>query len=225
MSVTTPNLSIVASLNSGCAGISVYDATGTYNALSNPGGYGLPLGPAVNDVTTVTITLNYRDFGTTLVYVFTVASGVITACTLSLGGATPVDIFTALTSTVWPFAEELPFDLTADYGVEIPTFVDDIYSVTYQIEGDTVAPEAFDFSTLANLPVTCNTQLCADKKWASIDATCECKSEKYNEVMYIQSLIYQTISATTIGDLTGALAALGQAKQKCDTTDCGCGCS
>lgn len=224
MAVSTPNLTIVVTQNSGCSGISLYDATGLYNAGTNPGGYNLPSGPDINDITTVTITVQYRDFGSTVQYVFTVASTVITDATLSLGGATPTNIFSSLTSTVWPFASTLPFDLTGEYGVTLPTFGDDIYSITYQIEGETDTLEAFDFSTIFNLPVTCNTQCCADKKWAAIDPTCDCSSDKYDQVSYIQSLIYQVMSVKSTGDLTASLAALREAKTKCELTDCGCGC-
>ncbi len=221
MPVSPLGLSIVVTENSGCSGLTLTDTTGVYGTDGNVTGYGVSGGPAVNDVVTVTVTLNYRSFGSTIVYVFTVASGTITAATLSLGGATPVDIFDNLPDTAWPFDSDHPFDLTADYGVTLPTFGDDIYLITYQIEGS-VGLDDFDFSTIYNLPVTCALQCCADKRWADIDPTCGCSDTAMQSAMKLQSLIYMVGGSAAEGKLTAALNALEQAQLICNAEDCGC---
>ena len=152
------------------------------------------------------------------------ASGVITDATLAIQTGTPTNIFAMLTSTVWPFATTDPFNLVADYGVSIASFTDDVYSVSYTIEG-TVGVDAFSFNTVANASIVCQTQCCINKKFADVDWACDCSSDKMRQAMKGQALINQVGYATSIGDLSAAITALNQAKLICDTSQGGCGCS
>lgn len=221
--VSEPNLTIELATNGACDSLFLADITGTYSAV-NPGGYGLSGGPAVNDITTVTVVLTYNTLGSYITYVFTVLNGAITDATLAVQTATPTNIFAMLTSTVWPFATTLPFNLTADYGVSIPTFADDVFSVSYTIEG-TVDITPFTFNTVDDEAVVCQTQCCINKKFAEVDWSCGCSSDKLKQSMMGQALINQVSYATSIGDLTAAVDSLNQAKLICDTSKGGCGCS
>lgn len=216
MAVSPPILTIQLDQSTDCTTINLSDITTTY---------GLSNGVAVNDVDTVTIVVTYNSLPTTITYVFTVASGVITACTLAIASGTPANIFSELTSTVWPFTTSVPFSLFADYGVAIPEFTDDVYTVSYQIEGTNVTPEVFDFTTQESLPVTCAAQLCVNQKFADIDWACECSSEKAKQAMLGQAYINQIVSSVALGDLSSALDALTRVNRLCDTASGGCGCA
>jgi len=209
--VTQPNITISLSVNTGCSGISLTDITGNY-AVTNTGGYGLPSGPAINDVTTVTIDVMYNTLGGSLTYAFTVLNGVIQTATLAIAGGTPTSILGSLPSTAWPFVT--PFDLTGDYGITIPTFEDDIFSVTYTVAG-TVGITAFSFQTISNLSVSCQTQCCLDKKWIDVDLDKDCSCDAF----YGQALLNQATYSAQYADLAKAVDSLNKAKALCD---CGC---
>lgn len=223
MAVTQPNLGITLSVLTGCSGLQLVDTTGTYNAITNPGGYGAPGGVAVNDVTTVKITLTYASMATTAAYVFTVSSGTITAATLSLGGATAVDIFSSITNTAWPFTSTNPFNLTGNYGVILPTFADDVFSCNYEIIGSNGGGN-FDFITAYTLPVGCNLACCVSKKYQALDPTCSCCNSKRQEADYVNSLYLQFMYAAAANNVSDALAALREAQRFCGANSGGCGC-
>ncbi len=218
MAVTQPNVSIDLTINTGCGGVSLTDTTGVYNGTTNTGGYGLPNGPTVNNVTGVEIIFTYNSQSNDITYNFTVVSGVITAATLTIASGTPADILTALPSTAWPFT--IPFDLTGDYGVTIPTFADDIYSAEYTITG--TSPDVFSFTAVRNISVECQTQCCIDKKWIAIDFNCNCDNNLLQTAFYGQALLNQADNAATYGDLDNAILALTKAKALCTTQECGC---
>lgn len=220
MPVTQPNITINLSINTGCTGLSLTDNTGTYDPVTNTGGYGLPGGPAISDITGLSVVLTYNTLSNNITYTFILVSGVITDATLSIAGGTPVDIQTQLPSTVWPFI--LPFNLTGSYGVTIPTFADDVFSVAYTITG-TVSATPFSFEAIRNQTVSCQTQCCIDKKWAALDLICDCNGDKMQRAFYGQALLNQANTASTkFGDLANSIIALNQAKALCPTTDCGC---
>lgn len=222
MAVSQPDLKPQTSIITGCTGLQFIDNTGIYG-LSNLFGYDLPTGPAVNDVITVKLTVTLNTLGTNLAYVFIIASGVITAATLSLGGVTPVNIFTALDSTTWPFTDINPFLLTKNYGVTIPDFADDVVKIDYEIIG-LVVSDPFDFTSTQYLPVGCNLRCCINKKWQAIDPNCECCDNKTKSVMYLESLYNQFYFGCLAGSLTEALQALTEAQKYCDKLRGGCGC-
>lgn len=223
MAVSPPVLSISLTRNSTCTSLLLADTTGEYGVDGNTTGYGLPSGPSINDITTVTIVVTYNSLPTTLTYVFTITSGVISTCTLQIASGTPVSITSNLTNTAWPFTASDTFDLFDDYGVTIPAFTDDIYTVSYKIEGTT--PDVFDFETEDTSVVLCASQLCVNQRFASLDWSCECSSTKAKQAMQGQSLIYQVSSSVALGDLSVALSSLEDLKRLCDTSAGGCGCS
>lgn len=225
MSVSPLNLTIQLATNGACDALYLADISGTVGVDSNTDGYGISGGPAVNDVDTVTVVCTYNSAGTYITYVFTVVNGVITACTLAIQAGTPANIFAELTSTAWPFTTTVPFNLFGDYGVAIPDFIDEIYTVEYTIEGE-VSAEAFDFDTLENKAVVCAVQCCIDKKFLGIDWGCECASEEIKKAMYGQALINNVLAAeANTGDLAAGILALNKVKSLCDSTEGGCGCS
>src|SRR5690349_21444610 len=100
--MNSPDIQIELFISNDTYSVFLEDTTGLYSP-TNLEGYGLPGGPDVNDVTSVTITLNYTQLDVDVVYAFTIVNGVITVCTLSFANASPVNITSELPSTAWPF--------------------------------------------------------------------------------------------------------------------------
>ncbi len=214
MAVTQPNLTIELTENTGCTGLSVADTTDDYGVDNNP---------AVNDVTSVTVSVEFGSLEASIVYVFTVANAVITDCALSVEGGTPENIFSNLTSTVWPFTTTTPFDLTADYGVTLPTFADDIFTVNYEISG-TAGLDEFTYTTTKGKAVLCNSRCCLDKLWIAIDPTCSCSNDAMSEAMLGESLYNKAYWSAIYLDISGALEAMASLNRLCDSNCGGCGC-
>lgn len=226
MAVSSPNLTISLTKNSTCTSIILEDVTGEYGVDGNTDGYNVSGGPTHDDVTDLTIVVTYNSLPTTITYAFTVLNHVITAATLQIASGTPVDILAELPAgnLSFPFESNNPFDLFADYGVAIPEFTDDIYTVSYQIEGEITGPEAFDFSTEESLAVLCASQLCVNQKFSELDWSCECASKKSQQALLGQSYINQIGASVALGDLSVGLSALQQLNRLCETSVGGCGC-
>lgn len=216
MPVDSPDLSIALTLTDGCGTITLTDNTGIYPTAD--AGYGLPNGPAVNDVDSLTVTVTGLKTAVSFVYAFTISSGTITAATLALAGATAVNILSQLDSTTFPLND---FDLFGTYGVTLPSLDDDVYMVTYQIEG-TADAEDFDFTVQAAQIVTCQTQCCIDKKFIDLDLSCGCSAGPLKEVEYLQALLTQAIKNVDYEFYQEGADKLAEAKSKCDTAGCGC---
>lgn len=223
MAISQPNITVDLVKNTSCTAIALADVTGIYGVDGNVDGYGISNGPSINDVSSVTVILTYNSLSTFITFVFTIVNGVITACTLTIQNGTPVNIFAQLTSTVWPFTTETPFNFYGDYGVDIPPFTDEIFSVSYTVAGD-IGMENFEFVAIKNKEITCSSQCCTDKKFTDMDWLCDCAGDKIRLAMYGQALINQVIGATKQGDLTTALSALAKVKTLCSETSGGCGC-
>lgn len=223
MAVSSPNLTIDLTVNDSCSSLLLADLTGVVGVNGNLDGYGSD-SVLVNDVTSLVVILTFNKLASNITYTFTLLNGAITACTLTIASGTPADIFAQLTSTVWPFASTLPFNLFGDYGVTLPTFADDIYSASYDITGEHSA-EAFTFTAIDNEPVVCNNQYCIDQKFTELDWSCECAAKNSKEALLGQAMINSVVSATRLGNLTAALNSLRNVTTLCENTTAGCGCA
>jgi hypothetical protein len=225
MAVSPLNLTISLTATSDCSSILLQDISGVVGTSGNTDGYDISGGPAHDDVTSLTIVVTYNSLPTTITYVFTLVNHAVTACTLQIASGTPADIFAELdpSNLIFPFEAANPFSLFADYGVAIPEFTDDIYTVSYQIEG-LVSLEAFDFTTEESLAVLCASQLCVNQRFAAIDWSCECASTKTQQAMRGQALINQVGASVALGDLDIGVSALTELNRLCETTVGGCGC-
>lgn len=227
MAVSAPNLTITLSKNDSCTSIMLVDSTGEYQVSGNTDGYGISGGPTIDNVTSLTIVVTYNSLPTTITYVFTMASHIISAATLKIASGTPASIFAELPAgnLNFPFVEGNEFDLFADYGIAIPEMTDDIYTVSYQIIGAITGPEAFDLTTEESISVLCASQLCVNQKFADIDWGCECANKKSQQALLGQGLINQVGASIALGDLSVGLSAIEQLNRLCDTSAGGCGCS
>jgi len=219
MAVSRPDVSIDLEVSNSCDSLLLTDDTGTYNVTTNPLGYGLPSGPAVNDVTGLTIVLTFDTQDTYITFDFTIASGVITAATLSVAGATAVDILSELASTTWPLTD---FDFFRDYGVTIPAFELGVHSVDYTISG-LVSPASFSFTTSKSILNECSVNCCIQQKFAGIDVSCGCSNKEVLTAMVARGYLMAATYAAQSGDTANAVLALNKANELCDAEgDCGC---
>lgn len=226
MALSTPDIKADLYVNDTCDGLLFQDTTGSYNAVTNPNGWGLPDGPATTDVTECVLTLVNETDDTNLVYTFTVSSGTITAATLSVNGAATVNILTELDSTVFPFVAANPFNLTQDYGADAYTVEDGVYRLFYQVTGSATGgsgtPEDFDYTAQDEVVVNCNVCCCISKLFQSIDADCGCSDKTWLKAMrgYAYMKAAQYVTEAT-GDVDKAVANLNKAQEIC-SGNCGC---
>jgi hypothetical protein len=213
-----PDVSITLEVTNDCESLLLTDDTGTYNSVTNPEGYGLTGGPAVNDVTGVEIVLTYDTQETSITYNFTVASGVITAATLGVEDETPTDILSELVSTTWPLTD---FDLVLDYGVTIPTFELGVHSVDYTITG-TYNSSSFSFTTSKSILNECSANCCIQKMFAEIDVNCGCASEAIDKANRAKGYLMAARYGAQSGKTDEAVKALNKANELCEG---GCGCN
>lgn len=219
MAVERPDVTIDLEVSNSCESLLLTDSTGTYNATTNPSGYGLPSGPAVNDVTGLSVVLNYDTQGTYITFTFTIASGVITAATLSVAGGTATSILSSLVSTTWPLTS---FDFFRDYSVTIPTFDLGVYSVDYTISGS-VSGTSFAFTTSKAILNECSANCCIQQKFASIDVSCGCANKEILSAMVTRGYLMAARYAAQSGDTDNAVLALNKANELCSADgDCGC---
>lgn len=221
MALETLDLSVELNVNDACNSLTVTDTTGNYPTATE--GYGQTGGVLINSVTQLTVVLNYETAGTYITYVFTILNGTITAATLALETGTPADIFSELTSVVFPFTT-IPFDLGADYGVTIPEIGDGVYSVDYTIEGTALAIDAtetpFALTTSQQIVNRCDVCLCNAKQFLNIDSECACSDGSLDAAMRVFGYIQVSIQAAEYGNITASVDALNKAIELCD-----CGCS
>lgn len=196
------------------------DTTGLYSS-DNIGGYGLPGGATVNSVDTVTLRLTYTQLSTYIQYVFTVSSGTITAATLSFGGATAVNILSELVSTVFPFTSANSFDMTMDYGVDIPAVTDQEYTMLYTIAG-TQGGESYTYSTEINGLFDWNTTCCVSKLLADAKMSTVNPNEM-SKSLTAYGYLLTARRADSDGNISRANEYLNRAKAICEGT-CNCGC-
>lgn len=122
--------------------------------------------PPSSDVTDVLIIVTYTLLGTTVAYALTVVNNVITAASMTLGSAAPVNILANLSSTVFPATSANPFNLTdTDYHATMPQFQDQVYNVSYKVTGSGGLDETVTGTKLT----TCTTSCCISDKLRKAD--------------------------------------------------------
>lgn len=219
MPLVQPNLTVALYLNDARTSLFLEDITGLYSAGSNPLGYGVPT-VTTNSVTMLTVTLNYTQLSSSLVYVFTLTNSVITAATLSFGGLAAVNILSQFPSTVWPFTSANRLELTKSYvGITLPSFDDMVYSVTYRIQG-TYTAIVFDYTASTQELVDTNVACCLSKKLVLVDIN---DSDSYQKSLVINAYLLTAFNANADLNTTKANQYLNLATALCDD-ECSCGC-
>lgn len=202
-----------------CSNLYVYDSSGTYNSISNPTGYGTP-NPPTSTITSAILTLTYNSLGNqTAVFTFTVVSNVVTAATLEFAGGAPTNILANLQSTVFPFTELNPFNFGRDYGTTLPSLEDGVYSVEYEIIGNSGG--AYSYTATETICVKCNTEACIKNIYLTAGINSEILDRAYQAQKFLDIAGYNAAA----GDAANATVALNRASQICDEdlSNCGCG--
>lgn len=210
------SLKIALFTSDACDALYLADDTNLYNASSNPTGYNAP-NLAIVDIDLVVITVTI--LGTTLVYELTVSNGTITAATATLGSGTPVNILADLSSTVWPFPDATPFDLTpTTYSTDFPAFEDGVWQVEYNVQ---YTGGSQSFTTEELYLNKCATCCCISKAMTSINIH---DKGKLVEWLYPNALLTVAGYAADNGNVSQANSFLTKASDICTgASDCGCG--
>jgi hypothetical protein len=145
----------------GCSCVpEVKDATGLYNSVTNPSGWGTP-NPEFTDVESASLTFNTFEGGTPVIVDVT-------------------DYYASETNL------GTPFDLTS---IPTNTFTDGGWTVELQVIGIS-GEDSFTYRDVNQFWVDCNTRFCIAKLASSIvvsDCECGCpdvKSQKYADAMF-----------------------------------------
>lgn len=218
MALTPPSLSVALYLNDAKTSLFLQDTTDLYSP-NNPLGYGA-LTVTTNSVTTLSVTLNYTQLSSALVYVFTLTNSVITAATATFAGGTTINILSQLPSTVWPFTSANRFELTKAFtGITLPTFDDMVYSVSYRIQG-TYTAIVFDYTATAQELVDTNVSCCLSNKLALVDIN---DTDSYQDSLTINAYMLTAFNANADLNTTKANQYLNLATALCNN-GCNCGC-
>lgn len=220
MALNAPDVKIDLFLNDARNSYFLEDTTGLYSP-DNLLGYNLPGGSTTTSITGLTITVNYTQLGANLVYDFTIAGGVITACSMNFAGSTPVSILSALPSTAWPFTSFNRFELTTDYrsGIVLPPLDDMVYQVSYEIFG-TYLTEDFDYTAQAVDLMDVAAICCISDGLAALEI-----NNLTGQELPLTASGYVIIahSAAERGNIVQSNSYINRAHALCDSF-CNCGC-
>lgn len=210
-------------VSDGCKTLKFSDVTGflvtTCNDEYNANGYGLSGGIALDDVTQAILNVYFTSITTPITFTFTIASHVITACTLTDLNGTVTDITTLLESTAFPLTD---FNITLDYGVTLPELSDGITKWDYTISGLDADNESFSYTTSDEVLITCSADCCVEKSYLEIDANCGCFDNKIKKIISSEVFLQGAKYAMNVGQDSKAESMLAKAKELCEAncTDC-----
>lgn len=222
MALNSPDIKTELLLNDARNSLFLEDTTGLYSP-DNLLGYNLPGGLTVSSVTLVKITLNYTQLSTTLVYIFTIDTGVITACTVSFASGVPISIISTIPSTIWPFTSANRFELTTQYNnsYTLPSLDDMVYELSYEVEGTYLA-QTYDYLNEIQELMDVATVCCLNKASIKMNINDVTGEEK---VLKAYGYLITAHSANEDLNTDKANIYINKAKAICDITGCGCGCN
>lgn len=204
------NLTIKTCLLEGCSKITVEDITGTYNATTNPLGYGLPGGIAYNDITKIIISVYYPNITTPIIYTFTYATGTVTALTVTDLNGVVYNIFADLATLM----VDGVFDLTGTDAFILPVIVDGIFNVEFN-ESGTHSEEAFSYTTNNSFLSSCKTECCIEKMYLNLDPNCDCCDHKIEAIEQAEVFLQAAKFSINVGQDSKAEEDLLKAKEIC----------
>lgn len=181
-------------LPSDCSNVYFLDATGAYDAVLNPGGFGAP-----NNAIT--------DFSTAVLIV-TLPGSTVPEAPINIYG---ISEFPSVDTTLaWKLSP-------SDFG--ITSFSTGLMRVTYIITLTTGG--SYTVSEL--FLIACEYQCCLDKKKRDIaknTSSCGCTDSKTMEMLYIEALLEAAYAATCCGDIDSVNDCLAILKTKCSSSSC-----
>lgn len=203
MATITTNLQLGIHLcqTNNCKTIKLSETTGSYDSVSNPGGWDSDGtgNPIIDDVTALTIKIKLPD-------------------------STEWSFNRAFTNDLLPDAtglQEIEFD-TTDFGQSVvASFDDGLYEVTYSVLGD-MSADNYEESTFSKYLLTCQTRCCIDKLFhAASQAECtDCKNEKLDKAIEADNTLRSAEYAALCGKFNMASKLLAKAQWICNTKNC-----
>jgi hypothetical protein len=183
-----------------CSSIYLFDKTGAYNALSNPGGYGSPNTP-IADVTTTVISILY--------------AGATTAVNVS------PTAYPALPSS----NDEAAYQITPSM-IGLSAFPSGITTINYSISGIS-GSTPFSYTHTQRILVDCEYRCCIDKKNKEMalkiaNGNCGCSSDSFMKTLFLSTVLDAAHAAVCCGNETEANQLLSYLKTQCSEGGCGC---
>lgn len=195
-----------------CTNIEFFDPTGTYNASTNPGGYGSP--NLASSAVTKAI-LNVYKYGDTVpvIFTFTVSSNVITAATVTRSGETAVSILADLASTAFPIVEASPLAIIGEYltGEEDSDIESDTYYFEYSVTDGTTT-----YLYTVDQLLVCTTCCCVGSMQRELNAAdCKCDKDKIMKAFTAQVYLDAAIWSMEKEEIEKAHNNIAYAKELC----------
>jgi hypothetical protein len=221
MALTRLDLSAQICVEDGCTKLLFNDTTGSVDAACaadvNEFGYGLVDGITSADVEGAIINVYYPLMTTPVKFTFVIDSNVIIDATITDLNNVTTNIFSLLTSTVFPFVD---FDISADYGVTVPEVTDGLYTWDYTISG--TSPEDFSYTTSGGFTSDCTVDCCIEKSYLEMDSNCGCFEDKVKGIIRSEVFLWASRYAINVGQDSKADNFLTKAKESCETNckDC-----
>jgi len=176
-----------------CTSLFFSETTGTYNSLSNSGGFGSP-NPVVGDATSVLLKVLFPNADDTV----------------------DIDIsasFPTVDSTVE--TEITSEDLGLAAGAVL---ADGIYEITYEVIANGVT-----YTETKNIFLYCNVQCCINQFIATIpDTACNCTDSSVSDALTAFMLMRSLEYAAVCGKKTKFTNTLAILNNICTNNDCGC---
>ena len=221
MALTRLDLSAQICVEDSCSKLLFSDTTGSVDAACaadvNILGYGLFGGIESADVEGAVINIYYPLMTNPVKFTFTIVSNAITNATITDLNNVTTNIFSLLTSTVFPFVD---FDISADYGVTVPEVTDGLYTWDYTING--TKPEPFTYTTSGGFTSDCTVDCCIEKSYLEMDSNCGCFEDKVKGIIRSEVFLWASRYAINVGQDSKADNFLTKAKESCETNckDC-----
>ena len=221
MALERLDLSAQICVEDGCTKLLFNDTTGSVDAACaadiNEFGYGLVDGITSADVKGAIINVYYPLMTTPVKFTFVIDSNVIIDATITDLNNVVTNIFSLLTSTVFPFVD---FDISADYGVTVPEVTDGLYTWNYTISG--TSPEEFSYTTSGGFTSDCTVDCCIEKSYLEMDSNCGCFEDKVKGIIRSEVFLWASRYAINVGQDSKADNFLTKAKESCETNckDC-----
>lgn len=173
------------------------DTTGTYNAVSNTGGYGAP-NPLSTQVTTFQVISNWVSAGSITTYNFTASAGTITAASVIDNAGTTVNILSYLASTAFPIVDPNFLDLTDTFDDQIvlPTLADGQYTLTYKVISGSVP---FTYTTSATYFRTVDLCCCLSNLRLEATPDCDCSDSVISRANRVEFWLNAALCAVDSG--------------------------
>lgn len=227
--LSDPTLVLDTDLATDCQAFEISDDTGSYNATTNPGGYGGGVNIPSNSVQSNIIRIYQYGETVPTTFTFTVLLNVVTAATWTTPAGVVTNILADLTSTVWPFStatsntlsisnEWLGFD-------EDENISDQVWTISYEITGTyTNGGADYDYALITSNDelVDCNTRCCIKKMAAALKPNCcEC-GDKLMTYLKAKAMQEAAVASADVGEYDAAQKAIEKAAEICDNNCQGC---